>query len=64
MQRFRDQLGLPEYDAEVLTAEKEIADYFEEALASYNEPKKISNWIMGEVMRELNDRSARDESCF
>ncbi len=61
--RFRDGLGLPEYDAEVLTAEKDVADYFETAVAAYNEPKKISNWIMGEVLRELNDRGATLAAC-
>jgi aspartyl-tRNA(Asn)/glutamyl-tRNA(Gln) amidotransferase subunit B len=61
--RFRDGLGLPEYDAEVLTAEKDVADYFEAAVAAYNEPKKISNWIMGEVLRELNDRGATLAAC-
>jgi aspartyl-tRNA(Asn)/glutamyl-tRNA(Gln) amidotransferase subunit B len=61
--RFQDGLGLPEYDAEVLTAEKEVADYFETALARYNEPKKISNWVMGEIMRELNDRGATLAVC-
>ena len=61
--RFRDGLGLPEYDAQVLTAEKEVADYFEAALATYDEPKKISNWVMGEIMRELNDRGATLAEC-
>ena len=61
--RFQEALGLPEYDALVLTAEKEVADYFEAALAVYNEPKKISNWVMGEVMRELNDRGVSLGEC-
>jgi len=61
--RFQEGLGLPGYDALVLTAEKEVADYFETALATYNEPKKISNWVMGEVMRELNDRGAMLAEC-
>jgi len=61
--RFQDGLGLPEYDAQVLTAEKEVADYFEAALAVYDEPKKISNWVMGEVMRELNDRGVTLAEC-
>jgi len=61
--RFQEELGLPGYDALVLTAEKEVADYFETALATYNEPKKISNWVMGEVMRELNDRGATLAEC-
>jgi len=61
--RFQEALGLPEYDALVLTAEKEVADYFEAALAVYNEPKKISNWVMGELMRELNDRGVALGEC-
>jgi len=61
--RYQDDLGLPEYDAGVLTAEKEVADYFEAALQEYGEAKKLSNWIMGEVMRELNDRGATLDAC-
>jgi len=61
--RYQETLGLPEYDALVLTAEKEVADYFEAALETYSEPKKISNWVMGEVMRELNDRGATLADC-
>ncbi len=61
--RFQEELGLPGYDALVLTAEKEVADYFEAALATCNEPKKISNWVMGEVMRELNDRGVTLAEC-
>lgn len=61
--RFQEELALPGYDALVLTAEKEVADYFETALATYNEPKKISNWVMGEVMRELNDRGVMLDGC-
>jgi aspartyl-tRNA(Asn)/glutamyl-tRNA(Gln) amidotransferase subunit B len=61
--RFQEALGLPEYDALVLTAEKEVADYFEAALLVYAEPKKISNWVMGEVMRELNDRGVTLAEC-
>ncbi len=53
--RFIDQYKLPEYDASVLTASKEIADYFEECLSLYNNPKTVSNWIMTEVMREMKD---------
>jgi len=53
--RFISEYKLPEYDASVLTASKEIADYFEEALGHYNNPKAVSNWIMTEVMRELKD---------
>ena len=61
--RYQEDLGLPEYDAGVLTAEKEVADYFEAALEAGGEPKKLSNWVMGEVMRELNDRGATLAAC-
>lgn len=54
--RFVSQYGLPEYDAGVLTAERPLADYFEAMVAAQAEPKQASNWIMGEVLRELNDR--------
>nr|WP_277995542.1 Asp-tRNA(Asn)/Glu-tRNA(Gln) amidotransferase subunit GatB [Desulfitibacter alkalitolerans] len=52
--RFVEDFGLPVYDAEVLTKDKELAQYFEEALPSYNDPKKLSNWIMAEFLRLLN----------
>jgi len=61
--RFQEALGLPEYDALVLTAEKDVADYFEAAVAVFAEPKKISNWVMGEVLRELNDRGVPLAQC-
>ncbi len=46
--------GLPEYDAGVLTVSKGIADYFEACVKLLNQPKTISNWVMGELTRELN----------
>ena len=57
--RFVTQYGLPEYDANVLTVTRELADYFEETakLASGTDPKKISNWIMGEVLAVLKERN-------
>jgi aspartyl-tRNA(Asn)/glutamyl-tRNA(Gln) amidotransferase subunit B len=51
--RFIEEYDLPAYDAEVLTASKEVADYFEECLKYYDKPKTASNWIMTEVLREL-----------
>jgi aspartyl-tRNA(Asn)/glutamyl-tRNA(Gln) amidotransferase subunit B len=53
--RFEREYELPAYDAEVLTAERDLADFFEAALRDYGQPKKISNWIMGELLRELNE---------
>lgn len=56
-QRFQLQVGygLPEYDAGVLTAEKELADYFESTVRVCNNPKGASNWIMTELLGELNE---------
>jgi len=53
--RFVQEYDLPVYDAEVLTAERDLADFFEQTVKIYNQPKKVSNWIMGEVLRELNE---------
>lgn len=52
--RFISELGLPEYDALVLTAEREVAEYFEKTLAVSKNAKSSSNWIMTELLRELN----------
>jgi aspartyl-tRNA(Asn)/glutamyl-tRNA(Gln) amidotransferase subunit B len=56
--RFQTEYGLPEYDAEVLTADKALADYFEACLREFPEPKTVSNWIMVEAMRELKKEEA------
>jgi aspartyl-tRNA(Asn)/glutamyl-tRNA(Gln) amidotransferase subunit B len=53
LNRFIDEYKLPSYDAEVLTASKEVADFFEECLKGYDKTKIVSNWIMTEVLREL-----------
>jgi aspartyl-tRNA(Asn)/glutamyl-tRNA(Gln) amidotransferase subunit B len=50
--RFVSELGLPAYDAEVLTGEKDLADYFEKTLERFPNPKKVSNWIMTESLRD------------
>ena len=57
-QRFMEQYGLPEYDAEILTVERNLSDYFEAAVQAYgSDPKKVSNWLMNDVLRRLNERS-------
>ena len=52
--RFVEQLGLGEYDAGVLVAEKEVADYFER-VADGREAKTASNWVTGELFGKLNE---------
>jgi aspartyl-tRNA(Asn)/glutamyl-tRNA(Gln) amidotransferase subunit B len=54
--RFIAQYGLPEYDAGVLTADRCIADFYEEVAALAKDPKAASNWMMQDVMRVLNER--------
>ncbi|MDP2898950.1 MAG: Asp-tRNA(Asn)/Glu-tRNA(Gln) amidotransferase subunit GatB [bacterium] len=54
--RFMAEFGLSEYDAGVLTSQKDYADYFEECTRLYENYKADCNWVMGAVLRELNDR--------
>ncbi len=53
-ERFQNKLGLPAYDCAVLTQEKEIADYFEAVGESCGNYKAASNWVMTDLVRELN----------
>ena len=56
--RFAEQYGLPEYDADILTGERSLSEYFEMAVRSYaGDPKRVSNWVMNDVLRLINDRS-------
>ncbi|GMV49590.1 MAG: Aspartyl/glutamyl-tRNA(Asn/Gln) amidotransferase subunit B [Nitrospirae bacterium] len=52
-QRFIEQFALPEYDAGILISSKALAGYFEACVALYPQPKTVSNWVMGELLREL-----------
>lgn len=52
--RLIGDYGLPSYDAEVLTSSREMADYFEECIRLGGDPKKVSNWLMGDFSRLLN----------
>ncbi|MBM7582371.1 aspartyl-tRNA(Asn)/glutamyl-tRNA(Gln) amidotransferase subunit B [Caldicoprobacter guelmensis] len=56
-QRYMMEYGLPEYDAGVLTSSKELSDFFEEAAKVSNNIKAISNWVMGDMLRILNERN-------
>ena len=57
--RFIEKFCLPGYDAEILTGNRELADYFEEAVKCGAEPKKISNWMLTELLRELKGEDIR-----
>jgi len=63
--RFIEEHGLPEYDAELLTSEKAIADWYEKAVEAGGQAKPVSNWMMGDLMRLLNEENKSiDELLF
>ena len=54
--RFIEQYGLPEYDADILTGERSLSDYFEAAVYAYDgDAKRVSNWLMNDVLRMINE---------
>ncbi len=56
-ERFMQEMQLPEYDAEILTSDRVLSEYFESAAKAYpGEAKRISNWMMNEVLRLLNEK--------
>jgi aspartyl-tRNA(Asn)/glutamyl-tRNA(Gln) amidotransferase subunit B len=55
--RFIAQYTLPEYDAALLTQTRGIADYFEQTARQSGNPKAASNWVMGEVLRNMKERA-------
>lgn len=62
-ERFIKEYGLPDYDAEVLTASRELADYYEACYRSAPFPKAVSNWIMGDLLRELKSDERGIQEC-
>ena len=53
--RYIEELGLPEYDANILTSSKHLSDLFERANNVCNNPKAVSNWIMSDIIKILNE---------
>ena len=61
--RFMAQYHLPSYDAELLTSDRELADYFENCVGIVPHPKQVSNWVMGALLGLLNTQGKSiDES--
>ncbi|MBI3601547.1 MAG: Asp-tRNA(Asn)/Glu-tRNA(Gln) amidotransferase subunit GatB [Candidatus Omnitrophica bacterium] len=56
LERFIKQYGLNEYDAGVLVMDQAAANFFESCCESYNQPKKIANWLNGAMLKEMNER--------
>ena len=65
-ERFVNEYGIPQYDADVLTSSKALANYYEGCVKFYNKPKVISNWVMGELLRLLKEggRDISQSSSF
>jgi len=61
--RFLSEYGLPEYDAEVLTSSRFLANYFEQCVQISGSAKTTANWVMGELTRTLNDTGTAIEQC-
>lgn len=59
--RYKKEFDIPEYDAEILTGSKRLADVFEETTALCGKPKKVSNWLMGETLRLLKEEGMEPE---
>lgn len=62
-ERFVREYKIPEYDAEVITSQKALADYYEECLKYYSNAKVVSNWLMSELLRLLNSKNMEITEC-
>ena len=61
LERYKKEFGLPDYDAEIITGHKKFADLFEATTEICKKPKKVSNWIMGEILRLLKENEMDPE---
>ena len=61
--RYMADFGLPSADARVLTASRDLSDYFEACLAQFNQPKTVANWIMGDLLGLLNAKGIDVGQC-
>jgi aspartyl-tRNA(Asn)/glutamyl-tRNA(Gln) amidotransferase subunit B len=61
--RFVRQYQIPEYDAEILTSTKAMANYYEECVRLLPEPKTVSNWMMGDLLKELKRDEREIDQC-
>ena len=61
MKRYKEEYDIPEYDIEIITGSKHLADIFEASVALGSQPKKVSNWLMVETMRLLKEKEMEPE---
>ena len=55
LERYKEQFDIPQYDAEIITGSKKMADLFEATTAICEKPKKVANWLIGETFRLMKD---------
>ncbi len=61
IKRYKNEFDIPDYDIEIITGSKHMADLFEETVALGVQPKKVSNWLMGETLRLLKENELDPE---
>ncbi len=61
MKRYQEEFDIPDYDIEIITGSKHMADIFEATVALGSQPKKVSNWLMGETLRLLKEKELDPE---
>ena len=59
--RYKEEFDIPDYDIEILTSSKRLADLFEETVKLCGQPKKVSNWLMVETLRLLKEKEMEPE---
>lgn len=58
--KFINEYGLSEYESDILTKEKDLADYYNDVLSHYNQPKIVSNWILTEILNKVKDEESEE----
>jgi len=61
MKRYKEEFDIPDYDIEIITGTKHMADIFEATVALGSQPKKVSNWLMVETLRLLKEKEMEPE---
>ncbi len=61
LERYRKEYDIPQYDAEIITSSKHMADIFEAAAKLCGKPKKVSNWLMVETIRLMKEKGMEPE---
>lgn len=63
VERFESEYQITHYDASVLASERVLADFYEEGAKGASSPKKVANWVINNLLAELNEREITIEEC-